>query len=112
MQLLLPVVLYACAVAGLFIPEGTIPFTEDFTRGEILTRDTTCENTATSRSCWGEFDIDTDYYDIIPDTGVTREVSSGVLSLFALHFKRLSSNLGASSSSASQTALYQCSTLL
>jgi hypothetical protein len=32
-----------------------------------------CENTATSRSCWGDYDIDTDYYNVIPDTGVTRE---------------------------------------
>lgn len=32
-----------------------------------------CENTATSRNCWGEYDIDTNYYTTIPDTGVTRE---------------------------------------
>ncbi|KAI4600027.1 laccase, multicopper oxidase, benzenediol:oxygen oxidorectuctase [Pestalotiopsis sp. 9143b] len=32
-----------------------------------------CENTATSRNCWGEYSIDTDYYQITPDTGVTRE---------------------------------------
>lgn len=34
-----------------------------------------CEHTATSRSCWGDFDIDTDYSTVIPDTGVTREVN-------------------------------------
>lgn len=33
-----------------------------------------CENTATSRNCWGEYSIDTDYYQTTPDTGVTREV--------------------------------------
>lgn len=32
-----------------------------------------CENTPTSRSCWGDFDIDTNYYTTFPDTGVTRE---------------------------------------
>lgn len=32
-----------------------------------------CENTATSRSCWGDYNIDTNYYTTIPDTGVTRE---------------------------------------
>lgn len=32
-----------------------------------------CENTATSRDCWGDYSIDTDYYTTIPDTGVTRE---------------------------------------
>lgn len=34
---------------------------------------TGCENTASSRSCWGEYDIDTNYYTTLPDTGVTRE---------------------------------------
>lgn len=32
-----------------------------------------CENTATSRDCWGDYSIDTDYYTTTPDTGVTRE---------------------------------------
>ncbi|KAJ2892353.1 uncharacterized protein MKZ38_009949 [Zalerion maritima] len=32
-----------------------------------------CENTATSRSCWGNFSINTNYYTEFPDTGVTRE---------------------------------------
>jgi len=32
-----------------------------------------CENTPTSRSCWGEFNTDTNYYLETPDTGVTRE---------------------------------------
>lgn len=33
-----------------------------------------CENTATSRQCWGDYNIDTDYYNVTPDTGETREV--------------------------------------
>ncbi|KAG9234870.1 putative laccase-2 [Amylocarpus encephaloides] len=32
-----------------------------------------CENTATSRSCWGDYSIDTNYYETVPNTGVTRE---------------------------------------
>lgn len=32
-----------------------------------------CDNTATSRDCWGDYSIDTDYYTTVPDTGVTRE---------------------------------------
>ncbi|KAI1844502.1 hypothetical protein JX266_009389 [Neoarthrinium moseri] len=32
-----------------------------------------CENTATSRACWGDFSIDTDYYDNTPKTGQIRE---------------------------------------
>lgn len=34
-----------------------------------------CENSATTRNCWGEYDVDTDYYVTWPNTGVTREVS-------------------------------------
>lgn len=32
-----------------------------------------CVNSADDRSCWGDYDIDTNYYDEVPDTGVTRE---------------------------------------
>ncbi|KAL5358784.1 multicopper oxidase-domain-containing protein [Aspergillus floccosus] len=32
-----------------------------------------CENTPTSRSCWGDYNISTDYQTRAPDTGVTRE---------------------------------------
>lgn len=32
-----------------------------------------CENTPTSRSCWGEFDTETNYYTTIPETGETVE---------------------------------------
>jgi hypothetical protein len=34
-----------------------------------------CENSPTSRGCWGEYSIDTDWYSTVPNTGVTREVS-------------------------------------
>lgn len=32
-----------------------------------------CVNSASDRSCWGNYDISTNYYDVVPDTGVTRE---------------------------------------
>ncbi|KAJ0416978.1 Cupredoxin [Aspergillus carlsbadensis] len=32
-----------------------------------------CENTSTSRECWGQYDISTDYHSVVPNTGVTRE---------------------------------------
>ncbi|KAH9223453.1 extracellular dihydrogeodin oxidase/laccase [Leptodontidium sp. 2 PMI_412] len=32
-----------------------------------------CTNSATDRSCWGDYDLTTDYYNTVPDTGVTRE---------------------------------------
>jgi hypothetical protein len=33
-----------------------------------------CQNTPTSRACWGEYNISTDWHSVVPDTGVTREV--------------------------------------
>lgn len=30
-------------------------------------------NTATTRSTWCDYDLTTDYYNTVPDTGVTRE---------------------------------------
>ncbi|KAH7407626.1 Cupredoxin [Cadophora sp. MPI-SDFR-AT-0126] len=32
-----------------------------------------CTNSASDRSCWGDYDLTTDYYTTVPDTGVTRE---------------------------------------
>lgn len=32
-----------------------------------------CVNSATDRTCWGDYDITTDYATTVPDTGVTRE---------------------------------------
>ncbi|RDW71747.1 putative Laccase-2 [Coleophoma crateriformis] len=32
-----------------------------------------CDNTATSRDCWGDYSIDTNWYTTTPTTGVTRE---------------------------------------
>lgn len=32
-----------------------------------------CVHSAEDRSCWGDYDISTNYYDVVPDTGVTRE---------------------------------------
>ncbi|KAK2625617.1 hypothetical protein QTJ16_004929 [Diplocarpon rosae] len=34
---------------------------------------TACEHTAASRNCWGDFSIDTNWYETTPETGVTRE---------------------------------------
>lgn len=32
-----------------------------------------CTYSASDRSCWGDYDLTTDYYNEAPDTGVTRE---------------------------------------
>ncbi|KAI1334356.1 Cupredoxin [Xylariaceae sp. FL0016] len=50
---------------SLAIPVTSIPY------GSLNQR--ACENTAIARGCWGQYSIDTDYYEEIPDTGVTRE---------------------------------------
>lgn len=34
---------------------------------------TSSGNTASDRSTWGDYDLTTDYYNVVPDTGVTRE---------------------------------------
>ncbi|KAH8652632.1 putative extracellular dihydrogeodin oxidase/laccase [Tricladium varicosporioides] len=44
-----------------------------------------CTNSAEDRSCWGDYDLSTNYYDVVPDTGVTREywldIQNGTASL-------------------------------
>ncbi|KAK3307155.1 laccase 2 [Chaetomium strumarium] len=32
-----------------------------------------CAHSADTRRCWGNYSIDTNYYEVVPDTGVTRE---------------------------------------
>lgn len=32
-----------------------------------------CDNSASDRSCWGDYDTSTNYYDEVPDTGETKE---------------------------------------
>lgn len=32
-----------------------------------------CVNSPEDRSCWGDYDLSTNYYEEVPDTGVTRE---------------------------------------
>ncbi|KAL2186175.1 hypothetical protein L209DRAFT_743540 [Thermothelomyces heterothallicus CBS 203.75] len=34
-----------------------------------MPRQAACENTPTSRNCWGDYNIDTNYYEVVPDTG-------------------------------------------
>jgi FtsP/CotA-like multicopper oxidase with cupredoxin domain len=43
------------------------------TSEEVVLTDS-CENTPTSRSCWGQYNTNTNYYTTIPDTGNTVEV--------------------------------------
>lgn len=32
-----------------------------------------CVHSAEARNCWGDYDLSTNYYEVVPDTGVTRE---------------------------------------
>jgi hypothetical protein len=43
-----------------------------------------CVNSPENRQCWGEFDINTDYYAITPDTGRTVEVKASLVNLTAV----------------------------
>lgn len=43
---------------------------------DVQVKRASCDNTATSRNCWGDYDLNTNWYTTTPDTGVTREVSS------------------------------------
>jgi hypothetical protein len=38
------------------------------------TATSSCVNAATNRDCWGDYNIDTNYYTTTPDTGVTVSV--------------------------------------
>lgn len=39
----------------------------------LTTRDVCSGNTASDRSVWCNYDVSTNYYDVVPDTGVTVE---------------------------------------
>jgi hypothetical protein len=53
----------------------SLPYTQDHDlTSNLMSRQSNCENSPTSRSCWGNYSIDTNYYDVFPDTGVTREI--------------------------------------
>lgn len=56
--------------------------TKDSTSHRLTTR--ACDNSATDRSCWGDYDTSTNYYDEVPDTGETKtfwlEISNTTLS--------------------------------
>lgn len=41
--------------------------------GASATSSSYCQNGPDTRACWGEYDINTNYYDTVPNTGVTRE---------------------------------------
>ena len=42
-------------------------------RTELVPRAACTGNTATTRNVWCDYDISTNYYENVPDTGVTRE---------------------------------------
>lgn len=41
---------------------------------EGVAKRASCAHGPTSRQCWGDYDINTDYATVTPETGVTREV--------------------------------------
>ncbi|KAH8589692.1 laccase from botrytis Aclada At 1.67 A resolution [Bisporella sp. PMI_857] len=66
--------LFTTALAASIISVSAIPFTKHSpTSSAVSKRQTGCENTATSRGCWGSYSIDDDFLTVLPRTGVTRE---------------------------------------
>ncbi len=67
MKSLVPLLAFVSAISAFGLPfHDSLPLLSP-------RQSSNCENTATSRGCWGSFSIDTNYYDVTPDTGVTRE---------------------------------------
>lgn len=50
-----------------------IASTSTSTASTTITTSTSSSNTASDRSSWGDYDLTTDYYNVVPDTGITRE---------------------------------------
>jgi hypothetical protein len=55
----------AAAICALLLGVHGVPHSQ---------RSEPCEHAATSRECWGDYNVDTDYSKIFPDTGIVREV--------------------------------------
>jgi hypothetical protein len=59
---------------SLFLPIVALPAVLGASLTPDFNRDTDCVNSASDRSYWSDgFDISTNYYENVPDTGVTRE---------------------------------------
>jgi hypothetical protein len=56
---------------AMFFYQSSASVIPDTTK-ELSPRATSCENTATTRSCWGNYSLDTDWCTVVPETGVTR----------------------------------------
>lgn len=64
----------AALAMGMGVSADVTRLPQSMNENFMMPRQTTaCENTATSRSCWGDFSTDTNWYTETPDTGVTRE---------------------------------------
>lgn len=50
---------------------AALPATDN--AGSVVAKRASCQNTPTSRDCWGDYNIDTNWYEETPDTGVVRE---------------------------------------
>lgn len=73
---LLLLLVFVAGASALYIPHGLV---EDikallWPQQPIQQSLQSCQNTPKSRSCWGQYDIDTNYYTTFPDTGNTVEV--------------------------------------
>ncbi|MCJ1445080.1 MAG: hypothetical protein MMC23_005585 [Stictis urceolatum] len=64
--------LLSLAIGANFVSSNVLPQTNvRHLPGHRLTK-RACDNSASHRSCWGDYDTSTDYYNEVPDTGVER----------------------------------------
>jgi hypothetical protein len=66
---------FALGLPALSFLSWSVTASPYYPRSNELNNRQACTNSATDRSCWGDYDLLTNYYDTVPDTGVTREVS-------------------------------------
>ena len=68
---MLSVASYFLALSLLFDTYLCTPVKPSSPYSDVILRQRACDNSASDRSCWGEYDISTDYYNEVPDTGNT-----------------------------------------
>lgn len=67
---LFPLVAFTAGALAAFIPSHDVQSTGLLPRAS---KSEECKHSPTSRHCWGKYDVDTNYYEVIPDTGRTVE---------------------------------------
>lgn len=56
-----------------FLPLASLITAAPSSQSRSPTKRQSCAHSAENRTCWGDYDISTNYYEVVPDTGVVRE---------------------------------------